>query len=327
MVQLWCTVLALLASARAFAPARQRAFIAPRTVASVASSVAPADSEAAPSLVDSGRLVEVTLDEGLGSRYAFHAMWLRDACRDDAHVVADAGERLLTATPVGPLAYVDPSALAATSAAVVDGELVVEWNDASPTVRASRLPLELLREYAPVVATRAPSASGDDASAAADAPRPSWASRHRWHEWLEPFTGFPDARAQRADEIAPYYGDARADEDDAAWPPRFDHADVMSDDDGGATHLALLRALFRHGAVLVRGVPTDDDNSDGAARDLHAFVDRAVGGLQKDPTRAEANWKVRLAPRDSASFRSSLLFSHPHLRLDSSIFQCFVSVC
>ena len=267
---------------------------------------APVEARAGVALADGGRHVDVRL--GPAGVFRFHAMWLRDACRDPMHVDArGSGERLLTATPVGPAGFVDPSALAAVDARwerATDGgdcdELVVVWNDAS-AVRESRLPFALLREFAPVAAMAV-----EPRAAAAASPSAAW------HEWLEPFTGFPDARAQRADEWRPFYGDAAADGGDA-WPPRFEHADVMRDD---AAHLALLRALLRDGAVLVENVPPEGDSRD-AARELHAAVGRLLGGLQKDPTRAEANWKiVKKADASSISYDpAKRLYQHT----DSSI--------
>jgi len=57
-------------------------------------------------------------------KYKFHAMWLRDACRDANSIVP--GERNLVVTPVGPLSHVDPSKLAAKSVKCEsDNELVI----------------------------------------------------------------------------------------------------------------------------------------------------------------------------------------------------------
>ena len=49
-------------------------------------------------------VVDVSFTDG--STFRFHSLWLRDACRDAHHVAAQAGEKILTATPVGPWAYV-----------------------------------------------------------------------------------------------------------------------------------------------------------------------------------------------------------------------------
>ena len=104
-----------------------------------------------PRCIDQGKLVEVPLN---GVNYKFHAMWLRDACRDENAIVP--GERNLRATPVGPLSHVDPTQLAAESASWnIDGkknELVVTWNEASANIRQSRFTKEFLEKYAPIVA-------------------------------------------------------------------------------------------------------------------------------------------------------------------------------
>ena len=41
-----------------------------------------------------------------GASFRFHALWLRDACTDPNHVVADAGERILSMLPVLSLIHI-----------------------------------------------------------------------------------------------------------------------------------------------------------------------------------------------------------------------------
>ena len=67
-----------------------------------------------------------------GSTFRFHSLWLRDACRDASHVAAQAGEKILTATPVGP-SRICPIHTSATKASVDEntGLLHIDWNDDS----------------------------------------------------------------------------------------------------------------------------------------------------------------------------------------------------
>merc|ERR1740130_2557340 len=51
-------------------------------------------------------------------------------------------------------------------------------------------------------------------------------------------------------------------------------------------NLALLRAVFRDGAVKITGT------ADPGEHTLHALANFCFAGLQKDPSRKEANWKI-----------------------------------
>ena len=257
---------------------------------------------------NAGQQVRVGFENG--EEYEFHAMWLRDACRDDDHIVRGAGERLLSATPVGPLAYVDPTQLQATGVRVEtddskDGRVVVSWNDAS-SVEESSFSLEFLKKYAPVVGKQvASSATNTESTQTTDTVE--WStSAENIPVWLEPFTGYPDARAPKDDEMNLWTNQ------DGPEFQRFDHAEVLSSDE---TLLKLLETLLmRDGVVLVDNVPEDDSDE---ARELRSFIDHALGGLQKDPTRGEPNWKIVKTPgADSISYDPIKLL---YLHSDSSI--------
>jgi len=217
-----------------------------------------------PRVVANGKLVQVNLND---ATFQFHSMWLRDACRDENNIVPKAGERKLVATPVGPLSHVDPSSLQATTVEWQDDILQVQWNEASPNVPCSTFSREFLERYAPVVAKKIDGKAdteGDDWNNALDVPA-----------WLEPYSGYPDAKAPTDFE--------NWDENETFL--HFDHQAVMQD-----PHmlLKLLKTLLvGKGVALVDNVPTTDN-----ASELIDFIQHSLGGLQKDPTRQEPNWKI-----------------------------------
>ena len=168
---------------------------APSTVPRAPSTVAMC--AAAPEIVRgvaAGKHVQVYFADG--SAYNFHSLWLRDACRDDEHVVGGAGERYLTATPVGP-SGVRACSLVATGVRVCDdGLLHIRWGDesfgphemAADPPRSSRFPASFLRTYAELVAQ--PLAAGTRSL-----------TPHDDLAFLTPYSGFPSARAPADDEV------------------------------------------------------------------------------------------------------------------------------
>ena len=135
-------------------------------------------------ILDGGKTVRVQFDDK--SCFAFHALWLRDACRDDHHVVRVAGERQLTATAA---MLAKPDDLVATSIDMTeDGGLTVRWGGdgtmvggVDNSVEDSTFTSAFLHSYADVVA------------------KPLAAKPAPWRrpdlEWLRPYTGYPDAQA------------------------------------------------------------------------------------------------------------------------------------
>ena len=100
MMRAAAALLALPASALVAPHPRLRA---PRVLRSAPAAAPPtADSPprcavVAAEVADGGKAVDVSF--GSGATYRFHALWLRDACRDEAHVAAAAGERILMMLP------------------------------------------------------------------------------------------------------------------------------------------------------------------------------------------------------------------------------------
>lgn len=245
-----------------------------------------------PRCLEVGKLVEIPLclaDDGDGdatrySYYKFHAMWLRDACRDSDSIVP--GERNLKATPVGPLSHVDPTLLAAQSAEWEgDDELIVTWNDASPNIRTSRFTTGFLTRYAPLVAQRSSEDEHGSSTTTATTRIESsyWCKEYDIPKWLEPYTGFPDAPAPTGFEA---WNEAEEGGDQFR---RFDHGTVMTEN---AAVLDVIHELLNgKGVALIDNVPDTID-----ATELTTFIQHCLGGLQKDPTRAEANWKIVHTP-------------------------------
>lgn len=223
-----------------------------------------------PRLLENGKLVEVDLDNN--STFQFHSMWLRDACRDDNNIAPKAGERKLIATPVGPLSFVDPSKLEATAAEWQDDNILkVSWNDASPNVPFSTFSWEFLNRYAPHVGRRVDGTSSDDDE--------NWNTELDIPTWLEPYSGYPDAPAPTS-----YI---KWEEDEQFC--HFNHQDVMEDP---KVLLKLLETLLAgKGVALIDNVPETDN-----ASELITFIQHSLGGLQKDPTREEPNWKIVHTP-------------------------------
>jgi trimethyllysine dioxygenase len=156
-----------------------------------------------------------------GSTYRFHSLWLRDACRDAAHVATHAGEKILTATPVGPSGICPISTLAQTASVNDDtGLLHITWNDNSfikhelaidpPTV--STFPPQFLRVYANVVAeclippTPIPTTTATSTTEKKEEEEDEFA-------FLAPYTGFPGARAPLSNDITLWRANELLDQD------------------------------------------------------------------------------------------------------------------
>ena len=121
-----------------------------------------------------------------GASFRFHALWLRDACSDANHVVADAGERILSMLPVNTGCDAD---LRAASCEIDEtgGRLIVTWtNHEIPSTFGAKS----LRTFADVVA--------EPLVVGSEIPPPLAASET---EWLDPFTGYPDAPGQSPSQI------------------------------------------------------------------------------------------------------------------------------
>jgi alpha-ketoglutarate-dependent taurine dioxygenase len=221
-------------------------------------------------VVNQGKLVEIEFVDG--SAFAFHALWLRDACRDDAHVVACAGERQLTATAA---MISSPHSILAKSLLVsADGDLQVKWDGdetriggVENSITESVFRGNFLRSYAEIVGKPLDSATMKESLLQDD------------FEWLRPYTGYPDAKAPRRDTVNYWKNsDIQA--------GKFEIS-TFKYEDANESNLDFLKALMRDGVVLVDGVPECSD-----ATVLKDFTYRVLGGLQKDPARDEPNWKI-----------------------------------
>ena len=215
--------------------------------------------------------VQITFSDG--AAYRFHSLWLRDACRDAEHVASHAGERYLTATPVGPSGVVYDQLVAAEARIDERGVLHIAWNDESMGVhemaadppRASTYPSDFLHAYAKIVAEPLSPARATLTDARDD------------FGFLAPYSGFPGARAPTADEMTLW----RADEFDM---PVFEYDELL--DPTSDANLRCIQSMLHHGAVAIEGCEHPGEEA------LRELADMAFGGLQKDPTRDSANWKI-----------------------------------
>jgi alpha-ketoglutarate-dependent taurine dioxygenase len=91
--------------------------------------------------------------------------------------------------------------------------------------------------------------------------------------------------------------------------PVFDYDDVL--DHKSPANLRLLKDLMRYGAAIIDGC------ADPGEPALHRFADTCMGGLQKDPTRPESNWKI--VKREGATSVSYDHLKRLNQHTDSSI--------
>jgi len=196
-----------------------------------------------------------------GAAFRFHALWLRDACRTDVFVNA-ASERILGKTL---LVQGCPADLHATSAqTTADGGLRVDFSDGN----SGKFDAHFLRSYAGTVAH----------GLGGESRRPLVET-----DWLKPYCGFPDVRSP---------GKAQVNLWTSRSGPAFQEM-TLEEVMAPAGNLEMLQVLLRDGAFKITDVP-----SPGPAA-LHAFADACFNGLQKDPSRTEANWEI--APKEGAA--------------------------
>jgi len=229
------------------------------------------------SIEGDGATVALRFEDGLHCR--FHSLWLRDACRDDEHVAHFAGERLLTATPVGPSGVqIDKLRAVAVDHSNDGREVHLTWSESSigphelavdpPLV--STFPAAFLRSYAELVAELIDAAPVQDAAATVTLTDDL--------AWLQPFSGFDGSPAQARSSMHVWPNDGPVD------LPVLSYDDVL--DTSSSANLQMLQNMAKYGAAIVDGCPEPGVES------LHHFADTALGGLQKDPTRPESNWKI-----------------------------------
>ena len=219
---------------------------------------------------DTSREAEVRF--GDGSAFLFHALWLRDACRDAAHVEAQS-ERVLTASPL--VSRLPHSVGIKRIATEDDGRsIVVEWDHGD--VERSTFEAGFLRALAPRAGKQlAPADADADADADAAAPK-GGAAVGGWFEFLN---GKHDTPVPPPSELGLW---------DASAPriTRLAYADIAS---GRVPRDEMLRAIIDPGATIVEGMP-DDPRFDGST--LAEFAAEYLGGLQKHPRRDNAHWTI-----------------------------------
>jgi len=206
-----------------------------------------------------GRYIDVEFQDG--NAYRFHAIWLRDACRDATHVSAAAGERILSNAAVVTGCQ---ETISASELCVEDGVMRVQWDDGkSPE---SSFDADFLRTHAKLVAAPLTETSGPTSPVPVDV------------EWLRPYCFFRGGEAPPPGALRLWAGAG-----DDFRPREFKFSDVADTE----TNLEMLKALTRDGMVVVDGMPEGKD-----ASALEHFTNEYVGSLQKDPARDEANWKI-----------------------------------
>jgi alpha-ketoglutarate-dependent taurine dioxygenase len=170
------------------------------------------------------------------------------------------------------------------------GLLHITWNDNSfikhelaidpPTV--STFPPQFLRVYAHVVAEcLIPPKTTTATSTEKEEEEDEFA-------FLAPYTGFPGARAPLSNDLTLWRANELQNQDDSSSSifPSFNYNDILNPNSD--TNLHAIQTMLRVGCVIIDGC-SDEDAGESA---LHHLADTAFGGLQKDPTRDIANWKI-----------------------------------
>jgi len=198
------------------------------------------------SIEGDGATVALRFEDGLHCR--FHSLWLRDSCRDDEHVAHFAGERLLTATPVGPSGVqIDKLRAVAVDHSDDGREVHLTWSESSigphelavdpPLV--STFPAAFLRSYAELVAEPIDAAPTQDVAATVTLTDDL--------AWLQPFSGFDGAPAQARSSMHVWPNDGPVD------LPVLSYDDVL--DTSSSANLQMLQNMAKYGAAIVDGCP------------------------------------------------------------------------
>lgn len=267
-------------------------------------------------LTDEGKIVRISFSDD--STYNFHSLWLRDACRDERHVAAKAGERILAATTI---VGADPDAntvtfddLRATEAKVSadSTELTVHWNidesNGSGSIDQSVFDVSFLKRYASAGVAQCVSGNEDNMIDESKTQVSEWNHQDDIPTWLEPYTGYPDARAPVEHEMISWSNlNVHEDEDgEGSYVEfeRYQYDDLMNESDSPELLLDMIKTLLEQGAVLIDGAYVPDDGESDLDKDaadkLRNFIAHTLGGLQKDPTRSEPNWKIVNKPGSSS---------------------------
>lgn len=216
-------------------------------------------------LVDDGESFDIAFNDG--SAFRFHSIWLRDACRDEKHLLPSMERNVnISAVVAGVPANVKAQSMQ------VDSEmdcLTIHW-PGNDVVRKSSLDALLLRAYAPRVAMALDGENGPWI-------QPSVAPTS---SWLDPFdSSIEPPRAMDPSGLL-------------LLSNRTEHENrvpVVPYEWVGENHETFLRAITDPGCVIVDGMP-EDAACDGSV--ISDFVSKYLGGLQKHPLRDNAHWTI-----------------------------------
>ena len=218
-------------------------------------------------IVNDGEAVDITFNDG--SAFRFHSFWLRDACRDDNHLLPSM-ERNVGASPV--VAGIDASVKAQSIEMLSGGRHVkVEW-PGSDVVSVSSFSALVLRAYAPRVAM------------ALDRECGTWVqpseSMGPTNAWLDPFdSSIEPPRAMDPSSLL-FLSNRQQDVDRVPFAPYSWVEDNMEE---------FLQLITDPGCMIIDGMP-EDVACDGSV--FSAFAGKYLGGLQKHPLRDTAHWTI-----------------------------------
>jgi alpha-ketoglutarate-dependent taurine dioxygenase len=244
----------------------------PSTHGFVSATTAPFDCGLSQAKVcDGGNIVQLGFSDG--STFDFHGLWLRDACRDATVLSEQAGERYLDRIPstVGCTGK-------AKSVNITAGNLEVVFDNDHAEVEGKPLqfPSGFLRMYGPIVgrpcgeiSSQAHPASGEFA-------------------WLEPYSGYDKVPAPDPSSKKLWKNEGIDANGAQILSDPFPHVDYDSVCSSDHENLDMLQTLMEHGVVIIDNVPAAQDGSM-----VRSFADKCLGGMQKDPSRSDANWVIQ----------------------------------
>jgi hypothetical protein len=216
-------------------------------------------------VVNEGEGVDISFNDG--SAFRFHAFWLRDACRDDNHLLPSM-ERIVSTSPI--VAGVSANVKVQSIELGDDGESInVKWSD-DDVVAASSFSATLLRAYAPRVAM-ALDREENPWVPVSSAPPNSWLDA--FDSSIEPPRALDPASLRLLSNLPEH--ESRVPFVPYSWVEKN-----MED---------FLYLITDPGAMIIDGMP-EDAACDGSV--FSAFASKYLGGLQKHPLRDDAHWTI-----------------------------------
>lgn len=243
-------------------------------VAAVNAAVAPFDAPkcVGTSVLNGGKQITVVFSDG--SAFELHGLWLRDACRDPTVVSEQAGERYLDRISFSPEGHhsrgeVAEARLLGGSDGSDGSGIEITWKD-DPRLEGARSRFSdgFLRMYSSVVGK------------VLDGQRHH--QRNKDFEWLRAYSGFANAPAPDL-SLKKLWTNQGVNVND-----QFEHRDFGTVVSSDSANLELMQAVMEHGVIILDNVPVADDSSV-----LMDFVNKCLGGMQKDPARDEPNWVIQ----------------------------------